>query len=587
MVALALGALQAALVAAGAAAATPGRRRPRVVGWYGDADGQGIKNVPLEALNLGAYTHIVAEGGPSILANGTAVCGADCCGNRDGGLGEALRNRTGAAGVKLQWLLSTEPDIARLIRAPDGAAQRAAFIASIVPEFERCGGDGVEFDWEGPSGNGEAGTYTEFLIDLQLAAGPQRDISADVQGDVSSGGVPYVTANYTTKGGRTLAEAGAMGLFINVMSYFWSDTGDLSKYTAVAQGYRNFGWDLAMVNLGIPYYCTNEGAWGEVEASCPDAPPASNTCGGTLYIGKQMNFALGQLVQQEGFGGAFPWMANYDTAHHNNSLVAWLDKGLRQPAPLLPPPAPAPAVPFYLGGYIYGTRAAALSACEAHKFPRLCTKAELKGHQDCNLGWCSDWEGYWMAEAAKGCGGKGYNEGSGVAGAYCCKGAGKPRNWTETTGIQWCSDGASPDWTPTPADAFGAGSDGGCPRAPAGWPLGKVVAACEKLCAPADACLGFTLYPAARDGGRAGRNLTECCFRTGGVQQKPKCTTAACQGTRCYQKIPDSPPGLAVVEDIEMLTVPLSALKTDESSRWKTVDKRDDRTIATGVGAPR
>ena len=120
--------------------------------------------------------------------------------------------------------------------------------------------------------------------------------------------------------------------------------------------------------------------------------------------------------------------------------------------------------------------------------------------------------------------------------------ADKLQNWTETTGIQWCSDGVSPDWTPTPPDPFGAGTDSDCPLAPASWALSKVVVACEKLCAPADACLGFTLYPAARNGGQAHRNLTECCFRTGGVQQKPTCTTPACQGTRCYQKIPDPPP---------------------------------------------
>lgn len=105
-----------------------------------------------------------------------------------------------------------------------------------------------------------------------------------------------------------------------------------------------------------------------------------------------------------------------------------------------------------------------------------------------------------------------------------------------------CSDGVSPDWTPTPADAFGAGLDGDCPRAPADWPLDKVVSACEKLCAPAAVCLGFTLYPAAHNGGPPSRNLTECCFRTGGVGDKPKCTTTKCQGTRCYEKFHPAPP---------------------------------------------
>ena len=95
-------------------------------------------------------------------------------------------------------------------------------------------------------------------------------------------------------------------------------------------------------------------------------------------------------------------------------------------------------------------------------------------------------------------------------------------NWTETTGIQWCSDGKSPDWTGYPKNPFGAGLDGVCPHTPASWSLDRVVQECEKLCAPAEPCLGFTLYPSAHQGGRASRNLTECCFRTGGVGQKPK-----------------------------------------------------------------
>ena len=120
--------------------------------------------------------------------------------------------------------------------------------------------------------------------------------------------------------------------------------------------------------------------------------------------------------------------------------------------------------------------------------------------------------------------------------------AASPINWTETTGIQWCSDGKSPDWVPKSADPFGAGVDGGCARTPPTWTLEKVVAACETLCAPVDAVPGFTLYPGAHQGGPPTRNLTECCFRTGGVGQKPTCSAAACKGTRCYQKKPDPPP---------------------------------------------
>ena len=39
----------------------------------------------------------------------------------------------------------------------------------------------------------------------------------------------------------------------------------------------------------------------------------------------------------------------------------------------------------------------------------LCTKAELKGHEGCEIGWCNDWEGFWMRQASKDCGSAGYS----------------------------------------------------------------------------------------------------------------------------------------------------------------------------------
>ena len=53
----------------------------------------------------------------------------------------------------------------------------------------------------------------------------------------------------------------------------------------------------------------------------------------------------------------------------------------------------------------------------------------------------------------------------------------------------------------TTAASSSAKAEPATAKPPASWALDKVVAACEKLCAPVDACLGFTLYPAARNGG--------------------------------------------------------------------------------------
>jgi hypothetical protein len=129
--------------------------------------------------------------------------------------------------------------------------------------------------------------------------------------------------------------------------------------------------------------------------------------------------------------------------------------------PLPPPPPPNPRVPFYLGGYVYPTRASVRDACSmrhsflaaaaaaqtqqctraaaitpwaillrvqalaaCNKMPtgsrKLCKKMELVNHSSCAAGWCEDFEGWWMATAAKGCGTAGFNSWTGPAGAFCC-----------------------------------------------------------------------------------------------------------------------------------------------------------------------
>ena len=106
--------------------------------------------------------------------------------------------------------------------------------------------------------------------------------------------------------------------------------------------------------------------------------------------------------------------------------------------------------------------------------------------------------------------------------------------WVETDHIKWCSGGG--DWTSFPTqDPFGAGLDGTCPIVPPSWATAAGPAACEKLCAATEQCVGFTLYrdhPLLHHAG----NATKCCFRTGSVANKPPCTTPDCASTRCYEK---------------------------------------------------
>ena len=73
--------------------------------------------------------------------------------------------------------------------------------------------------------------------------------------------------------------------------------------------------------------------------SCKDLPAANNTCGlnGPDVVGKQANYDIGRLVMQNGLGGVFPWVLDYDVAPSDrkqcgdNSLFKWLSKALQEP----------------------------------------------------------------------------------------------------------------------------------------------------------------------------------------------------------------------------------------------------------------
>ena len=73
----------------------------------------------------------------------------------------------------------------------------------------------------------------------------------------------------------------------------------------------------------------NEPTWQGLSPLCPNIDPEENICEDIVFVGKKMNYKLGKWIQQEGFGGAFPWAANYDSIQFNNSLVEWLAAGLQ------------------------------------------------------------------------------------------------------------------------------------------------------------------------------------------------------------------------------------------------------------------
>ena len=94
-----------------------------------------------------------------------------------------------------------------------------------------------------------------------------------------------------------------------------------------------WGINRSRVNIGIPYFSmdiwnknSGEPTWNSLSKFCPNITFTSNTCNNITFVGKKMNYKLGQWIKTEGFGGVFPWALNYDS--YNDSLVQWLYQGV-------------------------------------------------------------------------------------------------------------------------------------------------------------------------------------------------------------------------------------------------------------------
>ena len=234
--------------------ATGAPPRRRAIGWYDSRDAM-VANVPPEALDLSVYTHVAFDG-PSFGPDGTVSCT-----RYTGDVGATLRNRTLAAGSKMIWIMTD--DTAKLL-CSNCTHVRQRFVSTARAAMQRCGADGIEFDYEGPGSSGAADMYTDFLVDLKAAIGPDLVVSADIAVWTD---FPWVNPKHPRYG--TID-------YLNVMTYYWSATGSIEKYEAATAKLREWGFPLASLNLGVPFYTSNQGTWGALSSSCPDVSAYAN-----------------------------------------------------------------------------------------------------------------------------------------------------------------------------------------------------------------------------------------------------------------------------------------------------------------------
>ena len=301
----------------------------RVVGWY-NGDQSGISNIPWDK-----YTHIVT-GFPIQHPNGSIAC------NHNDTITQTIIELAHENNRVVQWRNSI--DVIQAVFNNSSGEYRENFLNSLSGAMDDCNIDGIEFDFEwhyqfldkiGIILPKYADMYTDFLADVKSHI-PNRIVSADIGVwgccDVSDGYplgmLPWINA--------TKFNAGAFD-FVNSMSYHKPKDLSIDRWFVDALVMdKLWKFNLSNVNLGVPYFGVNESffkihsepTWASYSHYCPNMPEDQNVCNGITFVGKELNYILGYVSVELGFGGVFPWTLNYDSFEHNNTLIDYLYNGI-------------------------------------------------------------------------------------------------------------------------------------------------------------------------------------------------------------------------------------------------------------------
>jgi len=322
-----------------------------VVGWYVGTD---ESSWPLESLRWDVYSSIRC-GYVQLDPNGTASCPTDAFFKKC--LAAAQRHGKGVTlgpsgdDNALDWWSCYKNQT-----APAVQARCDRYVDTLGEAVRSCGPGitGVEFDHEGtPTMLGkwgivarrEATAFSEFMDRMQKSMGGNYTVSEDVGvwgfDELTGRSDTYLLNLFTPWIDKDIFKANP-NLFINTMSYHNPVSCNIHSWKL--DGFvANQIWGIPkkQINLGIGYYSfnvskgfhippkvTGEPTWHTLSQKCPNLAPDVCVCEGIPFASKQMNYDIGALIKAEGYRGAFPWAANYDSPLTNESHALWLGKGL-------------------------------------------------------------------------------------------------------------------------------------------------------------------------------------------------------------------------------------------------------------------
>lgn len=317
---------------------------PRLVSWYGDWNSSAYppSHSPDDLGQLG-FTHVVASAGAGLLTNKTS--GVVTC-DRNGPRYAATAPLRAAAvkyGFKIMDLPPFPETGSDLVKG-DGLKSTAwkTYLATIGAAADECGIQGGEWDYE-PTIELSAAERTKLatvFANINHATSPEFETSLDILvwgfkwgragSDAPLDWRPYIDVEMTN--------AGQGPTFINTESYHWPRTSTISEYKFDAEWLTFYGVDRRRVNIGPPMYSYNNGRWdpkkhhGEptwhtLAPFCPTIAWDGVVCDGVRTVSRQMMADLGAFIASAGWGGAFPWAADYD-AVGNMSLIEPLARSM-------------------------------------------------------------------------------------------------------------------------------------------------------------------------------------------------------------------------------------------------------------------
>ena len=204
------------------------------------------------------------------------------------------------------------------------SSYRSTFVGSIVSKANELRVDGVDIDWEFPTGVGDPANFIAFLRDLKSRLGNKKlsvDVATQYRNDpFQKGSALYDYVDY-----------------VNVMNYDdWCSSTE-PNHSSFVKSYRNMQeWWLTVVPanklvLGVPFYgkryaggsdCGSAVDYSNVWASSEDADEA----GGVYFNGPVTMRDKGRYAKNAGFAGVMFWAIGQDKS--DNTLLRALYDGL-------------------------------------------------------------------------------------------------------------------------------------------------------------------------------------------------------------------------------------------------------------------